>query len=150
LGYHPLRYLTLLDGPFQEANLHAFISAVEATISEALEEDPNSGISGSVAGRFEELRRWVSNRVVEVRAQVERNERAAQISPLGLECAPVPAVPVEIVSVGQSLPAGSGVSLFPSTRQHGLEMRGLLFVGDNGYLNLLEPGLFQPPVQFAF
>ena len=44
----------------------------------------------------------------------------------------------------------SGRCLLFADGQNGLEMRGLLFAGDDGDFDFFEPRFFQPGVQFAF
>jgi hypothetical protein len=66
----------LLDGPLSEAALHAFLDGVEAVVAAALAEDPYAGFGGedAVATHFGDLRGWVSQRIANVRDQVQANE----------------------------------------------------------------------------
>ena len=54
----------LLDGPFAETDLTAFLNATEVLLTSALNADPNNQIpeGETVADRFDELRSWVTNR----------------------------------------------------------------------------------------
>ncbi|MHC4610479.1 MAG: CotH kinase family protein, partial [Planctomycetota bacterium] len=65
----------LLNGPFNEADIHAFLDAVEPLISPSLEEDPNNNMDGGgVAGRFDGIRDWISARILNVRQQVYEDQ----------------------------------------------------------------------------
>jgi hypothetical protein len=62
----------LLCGPFREANLHAFLNAVEPVLSPHLEADPNSKLGGQTAAQFFAGRRtWLSDRINVVSSQIE-------------------------------------------------------------------------------
>ena len=62
----------LVCGPFREANLHAFLNALEPVLSEALASDPNSQLGHeSVADFFAARRAWFSARLQAVSSQIE-------------------------------------------------------------------------------
>ena len=67
---------SLLDGPLSEATLHGFLDGVEAVVASALAEDPYAGFGsgGAVASHFAGLRGWVSQRIGNVRGQVQANQ----------------------------------------------------------------------------
>ena len=61
----------LLDGPFAEADILAFLDAVEQLIGPSLEEDPNNNLDGeTVAVSFDSIRQWISERIPNVREQI--------------------------------------------------------------------------------
>jgi spore coat protein CotH len=60
----------LLNGPLQVDNQIAFLNELEGVLIEALEADPNNNITGSVAERFDALRKWVSGRVSNINDQL--------------------------------------------------------------------------------
>jgi hypothetical protein len=71
----------LLDpttGPLSETALHNFLNGAEAAVTSALVEDPYAGFNSveAVANHFNGLRGWVSQRIVNVQAQVQANEPA--------------------------------------------------------------------------
>ena len=61
----------LLCGPLSASSLVAFGDAIEPVLTEALEDDPNNQIDGSIPEHFDSLRNWLSNRVANVTAQIE-------------------------------------------------------------------------------
>ena len=61
----------LLCGPINEADLHAFLDALEPVLSEALAADPNSQIGDSVSDFFESRKAWFSQRIAAVKSQIE-------------------------------------------------------------------------------
>lgn len=62
----------LVCGPYQEAKLHAFLDALEPVLSAALAADPNNQLGNeSVAAFFDNRKSWVSQRLANVRAQIE-------------------------------------------------------------------------------
>ena len=61
-------------GPLSEANLHAFLNAVEPALTQALAEDPYQPIDA--AAHFASLRSWVSQRIAIVRALATANAPA--------------------------------------------------------------------------
>ena len=64
----------LICGPLSESSLSAFVTAIEPVLTEALEDDPNNQIDGSVSDHFDSLRNWLSNRVTNVTAQLDNFE----------------------------------------------------------------------------
>ena len=68
----------LLNGPLSEANIHDFLNMVEPVITDALAADPYNKFSTSGAAgvreRFNSLRDWISDRIVNVLAQVDFDE----------------------------------------------------------------------------
>ena len=60
----------LLRGPFQEAPLHAAFDAIEAEIGAAVSADPNNNIDNNVAGKFDTLRQYVSDRIASLESQL--------------------------------------------------------------------------------
>jgi len=65
-------------GPLSEANIHAFIDSVEPVLTDALAADPynqfdSPGVAG-VAERFDQLRSYFPNRIVNVLAQVDADD----------------------------------------------------------------------------
>jgi hypothetical protein len=68
----------LINGPLSEANIHAFIDMIEPVLTDALVADPYNqietpGLAG-VQERFSTLRDWISDRIVNVLAQVDADE----------------------------------------------------------------------------
>ena len=61
----------LMCGPRPAASLVAFVDAIEPVLTEALENDANNQIDGSIADHFDSLRNWLSDRVANVTAQIE-------------------------------------------------------------------------------
>ena len=61
---------TLLDGPFQPAEVIEFLDALEPILTPYLQADANSKMSDDVAGRFAELRQWIQARHANVQQQV--------------------------------------------------------------------------------
>ncbi|HJR58512.1 MAG TPA: CotH kinase family protein [Vicinamibacterales bacterium] len=77
---HPglrLRYNSILsalvaaEGPLSEAKLHAFLDALEPVLTPALAEDPFA--DDEPAATFQSLRQWISQRVPNVKSQIEAN-----------------------------------------------------------------------------
>ncbi|MGH9868139.1 MAG: CotH kinase family protein [Candidatus Polarisedimenticolia bacterium] len=66
----------LLDGPLSEAALHGFLDGAEAVVALALAEDPYAGFGSgeAVSAHFAGLRGWVSQRIVNVKGQVQANQ----------------------------------------------------------------------------
>jgi hypothetical protein len=68
----------LLDpaGPLSEAALHTFLDVVEAAVSPALVADPYAGFAtpAAAAALFDGLRGWISQRIVNVQAQLAANQ----------------------------------------------------------------------------
>jgi hypothetical protein len=60
----------LIEGPLSEQSLTAFLNALEPVLTPALIEDPNPTLEGDPAGHFDSLRRWVTNRIANVRTQI--------------------------------------------------------------------------------
>jgi spore coat protein CotH len=65
-------------GPLSEANLHAFLNAVEPGLTQALAEDPYQPIDA--ASHFASLRNWVTQRITIVRALATANTPAPRPS----------------------------------------------------------------------
>jgi hypothetical protein len=61
----------LLCGPINEADLHAFLDALEPVLSEALAADPNSQIDGTISEFFDARKAWFSERIAVVQSQIE-------------------------------------------------------------------------------
>jgi len=61
----------LVCGPFREANLHAFLNALEPVLSDAVAADPNNQIGGDVAGFFAARRAWFSDQLEAISSQIE-------------------------------------------------------------------------------
>ena len=61
----------LICGPLSASSLVAFVDAIEPVLTEALENDANNQIEGSIADHFDSLRNYLSNRVANVTAQIE-------------------------------------------------------------------------------
>lgn len=72
-----LRYNTILSalvaegGPLSETNLHAFLDSLEAQLGSAMAGDPFA--TEDPASLFASLRRWISDRVPNVKAQIAAN-----------------------------------------------------------------------------
>lgn len=68
--------LLIPGGPLSETALHGFLNDVEVAVSQALATDPYAGFgsAAAVAAHFETLRRWVSERIVNVLNQVSANQ----------------------------------------------------------------------------
>ena len=66
-----LAALVAQGGPLSEANLHAFLDALEPVLSSALADDPFS--TEDPAAVFESLRTWISARVPNVLNQIAAN-----------------------------------------------------------------------------
>ncbi|MCH8316047.1 MAG: CotH kinase family protein [Planctomycetes bacterium] len=64
----------LICGPLSASSLVAFVDAIEPVLTEALANDPNNQIDGSIADHFDSLRNWLSDRVANVTAQIENFE----------------------------------------------------------------------------
>lgn len=62
----------LLDGPFTEENIHGFLDMVEPVITDAIEAD-TYGLA-DVSAKIDELKTWISNRITNVRNQVDWDE----------------------------------------------------------------------------
>jgi hypothetical protein len=61
---------SLLCGPMSEANIMAFLDAVEPILTPHLEADPNSGVEDG-EGFFDNRRTWLHNRILLIRSQIE-------------------------------------------------------------------------------
>jgi hypothetical protein len=59
-------------GPLSEANLHAFLDSVEPALAAPLAQDPYQPIDA--ASHFQDLRRWVSDRIAVVRSLTLANQ----------------------------------------------------------------------------
>lgn len=62
----------LLDGPFLKKNLHDTLNRIEVEIGLALEADPNNNLSDGPAGEFARLRSFISDRIDNVRYQLQK------------------------------------------------------------------------------
>ncbi|MCI0362830.1 MAG: chitobiase/beta-hexosaminidase C-terminal domain-containing protein, partial [Phycisphaerales bacterium] len=60
----------LIEGPLSPAVLTDLLNRFKPVLTPALESDPNDSIGESVAGHFESLREWVTNRIANVRGQI--------------------------------------------------------------------------------
>ena len=60
----------LISGPLSVASFTTFLDRVEPILTPALLEDPNSTLEGEPGAHFDSLRRWVTNRVANVRTQI--------------------------------------------------------------------------------
>ena len=60
----------LLDGPFDAADLSAALTAIEASLKNALDSDPHANLPDGTTGEFDFLRGWLVERVVNVQAQL--------------------------------------------------------------------------------
>jgi CotH kinase protein len=104
----------LVCGPFSEAELHAFLDALEPVLADALAADPNNQLGGeSVSGFFAGRKAWISQRLASVSAQIEGFVPCDVVpdpwSDLGLGLAGVSGVP-QLVGMG-TLIGGDPVSL---------------------------------------
>jgi len=61
---------TLLDGPFNAADLSAALTAFEADLIDALDADPHANLPDGAAGEFDFLRGWLAERIVNVQGQL--------------------------------------------------------------------------------
>ncbi len=61
----------LLCGPLSEAEIIALVDAIEPLITQALIDDPNNQLLGPEADRFNDIRTWISQRVLNVAGQIE-------------------------------------------------------------------------------
>ena len=52
-------------------NLHAFLDAIEPVLAEALADDANNQIEGTIAEHFDNRRQWLSERIEAVAVQIE-------------------------------------------------------------------------------
>jgi CotH kinase protein len=91
----------LVCGPFLEANLHAFLNALEPVLSDALAADPNNQIGGSVADFFAARRVWFSERLQAVSSQIEGFEPCSATADVGILAAGEPQA-LQILRVVQS------------------------------------------------
>ena len=66
-----LTALVAEEGPLSQANLHAFLDALEPVLGPALDQDPFRVESSATL--FQSLRSWISQRIVNVRNQIEAN-----------------------------------------------------------------------------
>ena len=65
----------LLDGPFSEANLHAFLDDINTPeLAAAIAADPYNQIGGDVPAKIVALKTWFSDRIDNVRGQVDWDE----------------------------------------------------------------------------
>ena len=65
----------LINGPLSEANIHAFIDDVNTPeLRAAIIADPWNQVGGNPAGKFAELKTWISNRIPNVLTQIEFDE----------------------------------------------------------------------------
>ena len=60
----------LISGPLSAQSLTGFLDRLEPILTPALLEDPNSTLEGEPGAHFDSLRRWVTNRVANVRTQI--------------------------------------------------------------------------------
>src|SRR5688572_11880612 len=60
----------LINGPLSSQSLTDFLDRLELVLTPALLEDPNPTLEGSPAEHFNSLRRWVTNRITNVRSQI--------------------------------------------------------------------------------
>lgn len=68
----------LFNGPLAEAKIHAFLDSIEPVLTDALAADPyNQFGEPGVAQRFDELKTWITNRIANVREQIELDEPGA-------------------------------------------------------------------------
>jgi hypothetical protein len=93
----------LLDGPFQEANLHAFLDSAEQLIASHVDADPNNNLVRTDAGgRFNTIRRWTSDRIANVRSQLGDEfvcgdgacQPGEDVCSCSADCGPAPAIEV--------------------------------------------------------
>lgn len=61
----------LLDGPFALAKLEDFLDDLEVVLTAPLKADSNNNIDGSVAERFDSLRAWIADRILNVKDQLD-------------------------------------------------------------------------------
>jgi hypothetical protein len=61
----------LLCGPWSVASLTGVLDDLEAVLTPALAADPNNQIGGSVAGHFQSLRDWMTDRHAELLSQLD-------------------------------------------------------------------------------
>ena len=66
-----LSALVAEEGPLSEVNLHAFLDSLEPVLGPALDEDPFR--VENAATTFQSLRSWISQRIVNVRDQIQAN-----------------------------------------------------------------------------
>ncbi len=65
----------MLNGPLSEANIHAFIDDVNTPeLRAAIIADPWNRVGGNPAGKFTDLKTWISDRIENVRNQVDFDE----------------------------------------------------------------------------
>ncbi|MHC4068157.1 MAG: CotH kinase family protein [Planctomycetota bacterium] len=65
----------LIAGPLSEANIHAFIDDINTPeLRAAIIADPWNQVGGNPAGKFAELKTWISDRIPNVLAQIEFDE----------------------------------------------------------------------------
>jgi len=65
----------LLDGPLSEASIHAFLDDINTPeLAAAIAADPYNQIGGDVPGRVAELKIWLSDRIKNVRNQMDWDE----------------------------------------------------------------------------
>ncbi|MHC4824852.1 MAG: CotH kinase family protein [Planctomycetota bacterium] len=65
-------FTDLLDGPLEEAEIHAFLDRVEPILTPWLELDPNNqiGTGSAIPDHFQDLKDWVDQRTLNVRSQI--------------------------------------------------------------------------------
>lgn len=61
----------LICSALSEASINGFVDAVEPVLTQALTDDPNSQITGTVADHFDGIRNGISRRVTNVAGQIE-------------------------------------------------------------------------------
>lgn len=61
----------LICGPLSQGNLHSFLDAIEPVLTEALADDSNNQIEGTIAEHFDNRRQWLSERIEAVAVQIE-------------------------------------------------------------------------------
>jgi hypothetical protein len=125
----------LVCGPFSEANLHAFLDALEPVLTSALEADPNSQI-GDVAGYFASKKTWFTQRLQVVTSQIEGFVPCAPVCDPQITSYCTPGTTtngcnaVMSASGTPSAGASSGFVLTASSVEG--ERQGLVFYGING------------------
>ncbi|MHC4843982.1 MAG: CotH kinase family protein, partial [Planctomycetota bacterium] len=68
----------LLDGPLSEENIYAFLDEINTPeLAAAIAADPYNQISGDVPAKIAELKTWFSDRIENVRTQVDWDEPIA-------------------------------------------------------------------------
>lgn len=72
----------LICSPLSESSLIFLVDSLEPVLTQALAEDPNNQIKGTVADYFDGLRSWISQRVANVTGQIEN------FQPCANACAP--------------------------------------------------------------